>query len=180
MIDTGCSNTVLDESLIPPKYIETLFLENQYQAEQMDGKLFTYTKKLAPCKISFFQNNILTNYLNFHGNISLRDFSLRRTKFIIGLNIIMNFFHGCTITSSGISFIGVLVLSYVFENKNTIPIKKKPCCTQCEGETLSQSQDKIHENLSEFSKCSLFDELTLEPPLDQLINPDYLYDLISS
>lgn len=57
------------------------------------------------------------------------------------------------------------------------------CCENCKGQTSWQDQEKTektNETLIEFSKCSLFDELTFEPPLGQLVNLNFLYDLISS
>lgn len=51
LIDTGCSNTILNEKLVSPTYIKHLSPSHQYKEEQMDGKLFTYTKQLEPVKL---------------------------------------------------------------------------------------------------------------------------------
>lgn len=109
---------------------------------------------MAPCKISFFKGRVLTNYQHFKGNISLRDFQLRKSRFIIGLNILVNCFHECTITPLGISFLGVPFLPFtsaILEEHNGAPTLC--CCNNCNPN--KPCGDKVSENLEEFSKYSL-------------------------
>ena len=52
LIDTRCSNSILDEKLVPSQYHKTIPPSEQFSAEQMNGKLFTYTNKLEKCKMT--------------------------------------------------------------------------------------------------------------------------------
>ena len=65
LMDTGCSNTVLDQKLVSPQYHKPISPAAKFTAEQMDGKLFTYTTKLDRCKVSFYPSDgKLTNYIH--------------------------------------------------------------------------------------------------------------------
>ena len=73
LIDTGCSNTILDQQLVPFQYHKPIPPPSQFMAEQIDGQLFTYTTKLDKCKLSFdLPNGTLTNYISIEHKINLR------------------------------------------------------------------------------------------------------------
>lgn len=101
LVDSG-SNTILDSKLVPNNYHTDLPEHEQYYAEQIDGKLHKYTKKLVKYKLAFNLNNQLTNYIPVNATISLRDMIHTRIKFVIGLNILVNWYYGCIITPYGI------------------------------------------------------------------------------
>ena len=134
LIDTGCSNTILDEKLVPPQYHKPIQLSTQFNAEQMDEQLFTYTHKLEKCKMSFYlPNNTLTNYITIENEISLRDLQLRHIQFILGLNILFTAFKGCIITTTGISFLLYPLLTFISESttKHGGNPSPSPCCDSC-------------------------------------------------
>ena len=96
LIDTGCSNTILDKKLVPPQYHKPIPPTSQFMAEQMDGQLFTYTTKLDKCKLSFYlPNGTLTNFISIEHKINLHFLQLRHIQFIIGLNLLFTSFQGC-------------------------------------------------------------------------------------
>ena len=65
LIDTRCSNTILDQKLVPVQYHKPIPPSSQFLAEQMDGQLFIYTSKLDKCKLSFYlPDGTLTNYIH--------------------------------------------------------------------------------------------------------------------
>ena len=70
LIDTGCSNTVLGQKLVPLQYHQAIPSAAQFTAEQMDGKLFTYITRLDKCKVSFYlPYGRLINYINIDNQI---------------------------------------------------------------------------------------------------------------
>ena len=158
LIDTECSNTILDKKLVPPQYHKPIPLPAQFSAEQMDGQLFTYTHKLEKCKMSFYlPNNTLTNYITIDNEISLRDLQLRQVQFIIGLNLLFTVFRGCIITTTGISFLSYPLLSFTSEfaaKRGGIPpppSSSSPCCNSCRAPTV--------ENLENFQDSSFYELL---------------------
>ena len=78
LIDTGCSNTIIDQKLVPLQYHKPIPPTAQFMAEHMDGQLFAYTTKLEKCELSFYlPNGALTNYINIEHKINLRPLQLR-------------------------------------------------------------------------------------------------------
>ena len=77
LIDTGCSNTIIDQKLVPFKYHKPIPTNSQFRAKRMDGQLFTCTTKLDKGKPSFYlPNGTLTNYINIEHKINLRHLQL--------------------------------------------------------------------------------------------------------
>ena len=73
LIDTGCSNTILDLKLVLLKYHKPIPSSSQFTTEQMVSQLFTYTTKLDKCKLSFYlPDGTLTTYTNIKHKINLR------------------------------------------------------------------------------------------------------------
>ena len=199
LIDTGCSNTILDQQLVPLQYHKPIPPTSQFMAEQMDGQLFTYTTKLDKCKLSFYlPNGTLTNYISIEHKINLRLLRLRHIQFIIGLNLLFTSFQGCLLTPTSLHLLTFPPLQLTSES--ALKRGGVPCCSPCSKQQPQANRDPLkypeehNECLEEytiptitfpdepFEDSQLYSEL-IEVPGDYyacLITPSYLYNLISS
>lgn len=117
MVDTGCSNTILDSKLVPLQYHRPIPIESQFLAEQMDGTLLKYDTELRKYKFQFYTSaDTLTNSLTPSACICLRDLHLKNIVFILGLNFIFGTFHGCSFFPNGLQFAAASFLAYTSES----------------------------------------------------------------
>ena len=162
LIDIGCSNTILDQKLVPQQYQKTIPLFAQFTVEQMDGKLLTYTTKLDKYKISFYlQHGKLTSYIHVDNQVSLWDLNLRQIKLIIGLNFLFISFNWCVITPSGITFLRTPSLTFTSGcavkrgGHSPSSPSSSHCCNNCNNSSTIINKDLEQE----FKDSSLYSEL---------------------
>lgn len=134
-IDTGCSLTILDESLVPKQYHQPISNYINVEGTQMDGTSYKYTNQLKPAKLSFCHTDQCL--LKITGpcltRIMLRKLNLPNISFIIGLNFLFENFQGFLFTPLGCQFLTNPLIPYASEvrAKRGGTLQKTPCCDSC-------------------------------------------------
>lgn len=186
LVDTGCSNAILDLKLVPSQYHKPIPVDSQFFAEQMDGTLLKYDTEITKYKFQFYTyENTLTNALSPTALICLRDFHLKHVVFIIGLNFIFGTFHGCSFFPNGFQFAVTPFLTYTYETakpyNKAIPASKSTCNCDSKSQCNCLIIDYNHLDIDDID----FDILLLDNKLEGfshnlIIDPNRIYNLLSS
>lgn len=155
LVDSGCSNCILNKSLVPTRYI--VKSDSPLEAQQMDGGIFSYKEILRPnSKISFETNcGFSKEYTLPPKNTFVRILNLTNIDFILGLNFLLKDDGSVTLSKDYLhfhkhTFFTPAITTHFSSktDKHDSPVLEKPC--KCKKERECQlKEEELDEGLEE-------------------------------
>ena len=162
MIDTGCTNTVLNSNNIPERFHNKA--THVIQARQMDGTYYTYTQSVKNLQIILPTHG--QPYYLPEVNITPHRFDL-----IIGLDFILTHYNGIILTRQGLDILRNYTLpiaSKLREKRGgTMPIQKqKPPLTLHKEKDIDRIIDIAHKKIQQ-TECYQLEEEQIIQELEE-------------